>query len=375
MIYNEFCNEKVSALGLGLMRLPTIGGKDSDIDKEKSAEMIDYAIKHGINYFDTAWAYHGGNSESVAGEILSKYPRESFFVASKFPGYDTENMKKIDEIFTAQKKKCCVEYFDFYLFHCVTDTNLGIYLDNREKLLGYIKEKKKNGEIRHVGFSIHASLDTARKFIDAYGSIIEFMQIQLNYLDLSYQNAQAKLELAAEKQLPIIVMEPLRGGKLASLSDDFMAMLKSHRDISAAEWGFRYIQSVPEVRLTLSGMSDMAQLKENIRIFSEPQPTSEAECATLFEIADRMKQHFVPCTSCKYCISRCPLELNIPYLLKLYNENTFTGGSFATPASLAKAEKNRLPSACLGCRSCEQVCPQSIKISEVLSDFAKRLDL
>ncbi len=373
MIYSNFHGKKLSALGLGCMRLPTLGGNDAEIDIKKSEQMFEYAISHGVNYFDTAWGYHGGNSEQTVGDILSQYSRDSYFLASKFPGYDLENMDKIDEIFTAQLKRCRVDHFDFYLFHCVSDSNIDAYLDKKYGIADYIFNKQQQGVIRHVGFSVHASTETTKRFLDAYAEHIDFCQIQLNYLDLTYQNARAKLDLAKKLGIPVWVMEPLRGGKLASLSDEYMSMLSQHRDISAVEWAFRFLQSIPQISLTLSGMSDMTQLKDNIRIFSEHSPLNEQELGTLSQIADRMKDSFLPCTDCKYCKSHCPLELNIPYLLKLYNEYTFTGGTFTVPPVLKTAKKDRLPSACLGCRSCESVCPQGIKISEVLKKFSEKM--
>lgn len=374
MLYKDFKGKKISALGLGCMRLPTVNGQEGEIDIEKSAAMFEYAINSGINYFDTAWDYHKGTSERVTGEILSKYPRDSYYLTSKFPGYNIENIKKKEEIFEEQLRRCRTDYFDFYLFHCITDGNIATYLDESHDLFDYVKSLKAQGRVRHVGFSVHASIDTTRRFLEKYGEIIEFIQVQLNYLDLTYQDAQAKIALARERGIPVWVMEPLRGGKLASLSREYMNMLSRHSDMSPVEWAFRFIQSIPEVTVTLSGMSDMSQLEDNIRIFSESKPLSCEALATLDEISrDMQSNKLLPCTKCQYCVSACPLELNIPYLLRLYNEHTFTGGEFTVPPILKKVAKNRLPSACLGCRSCESVCPQGIKISEALADFAGRM--
>ena len=373
MIYKDFHGKQLSALGLGCMRLPTVGGKDAEIDIARAEEMFDYALKCGINYFDTAWPYHGGKSEEVTGDILAAYPRDSWNIASKFPGWSRENIEKRTEIFTTQLKRCRVDRFDFYLFHCVSDSNIEGYLDPSLGLADYIFEQKREGRIGHVGFSVHASTETTRRFLDAYGEHIDFCQIQLNYLDHTYQKANEKLDMLKERGIPVWVMEPLRGGKLASLSESYRAMLAPYREISPAEWAFRYIQSIPEVTMTLSGMSDMSQLKDNIRIFSEHRPLGETEKSVLSEIAADMSQKFIPCTGCKYCIDKCPLELNIPYLLNLYNEHTFTGGEFTTPPVLKKAKPERRPSACLACRSCESVCPQQIRISEILGDFAKKM--
>ncbi len=375
MIYKNFKGKKTSTLGLGCMRLPTVNGVDSQIDREKTAQMIDYAIEHGVNYFDTAWGYHGGNSEEVVGACLSKHPRDSFYLASKFPGYDLSNMDKIESIFPEQLRRAGVDYFDFYLFHNVCEMNIEQYLDPKYGIRDYIMKQKQDGRIKHVGFSVHGNIETTKRFMEAYSKDIEFCQIQLNYLDLTFQDAKAKLELCREYNIPVWVMEPLRGGKLASLSDDYKNLLATHREnVSPVEWAFRFVQSIPEVSLTLSGMSDFEQLRENIRIFSESRPLDAEEMSTLLSVADDMiKNRILPCTKCKYCISHCPKELNIPYLLKLYNEHTFTGGGFIAPMALQRLSEDKLPSACIGCRSCEAVCPQNIKISEALADFTEKL--
>ena len=212
MVYREFQDLQLSALGMGAMRLPVIDGNDAQIDKEATAEMVAYAMKHGINYYDTAWGYHAGNSETVMGEALSRYPRESFYLATKFPGYDLSNMDKVESIFEAQLEKCGVDYFDFYLFHNVCEMNIDAYLDEKYGIFDYLMEQKKKGRIRHLGFSAHGSYDIMKRFLDAYGKHMEFCQIQLNYLDWSFQNARAKVDLLKEHHIPVWVMEPLRGG-------------------------------------------------------------------------------------------------------------------------------------------------------------------
>ena len=220
MIYKDFKGMKLSQLGMGSMRLPVIGGDDSKIDESAAMEMVDYAIRNGINYFDTAWGYHGGNSETVMGKALSRYPRESFYLASKFPGYDLSNMDKVEEIFEKQLEKCRVGYFDFYLVHNVCEMNIDEYLNEEHGIHAYLTQQKKNGRIRHLGFSVHGSYEVMMRFLDAYGHDMEFCQIQLNYLDYDFQNAKAKVEKLNELDIPVWVMEPLRGGRLCRLKDD-----------------------------------------------------------------------------------------------------------------------------------------------------------
>jgi len=370
MIYKDFKDLKLSALGLGTMRLPVLNGDDNVIDEETTAQMVEYAIQKGINYFDTAWCYHGGNSETVIGKILKKYDRDSFNLVSKFPGYDLDNMDKVEEIFEEQLKKCEVDYFDFYLFHNVHELNIDAYLDPKYGIYDYLMKQKELGRIRHLGFSLHGNQDTLKRFLDAYGKDMEFCQIQLNYLDWSLQSAKEKVEVLREYQIPIWVMEPVRGGKLAALSEEDTATLKGFRpEEGIPAWAFRFLQTIPEVTMVLSGMSNMEQLKDNIKTFETQAPLNEKEWETILKIGEKMADG-VPCTACRYCTSHCPQELDIPTLIQLYNERKFTGDIFLIPMRLATIPEEKHPDACLGCQSCEAVCPQQIKISEIMSEFA-----
>ncbi len=375
MIYKDFQGLRLPSLGLGCMRLP--GGRNNfDIDEKATEEMISLAMENGVNYFDTAWGYHAGNSEPVIGKLLKKYPRESFFLASKFPGYDLSNMGKSAEIFQKQLSRCQTDYFDFYLFHNVCESNIDEYLDDEKNGdFTYLLNQKKNGRIRHLGFSAHGSIETMTRFLDAYGEHMEFCQIQLNYLDWTFQDAKGKVELLKKYNIPIFVMEPVRGGKLANVDGPLADTLKALRkDATPAEWAFRFIQSVPEVVVTLSGMSDTDQLRENISVFSEDKPLSENERNALLDVADRMlEKKTLACTSCRYCTESCPSELDIPALIKLYNEHVFSGGGFIAPMVLSSYEDSKKPSACIGCKACEALCPQQIEISAMMSDFSKRL--
>lgn len=375
MIYRKFKDKELSALGMGAMRLPVIDGDDNKVDAPKVEEMVSYAMEKGINYYDTAWGYHGGNSETVMGEALSRYPRESFYLADKFPGYDLSNMDKVEEIFEKQLEKCQVEYFDFYLFHNVCEMNIDEYLNEDHGIMEYLWKQKENGRIKHLGFSVHGSFDVARRFLEKYGDRMEFCQIQLNYLDLTFQHADEKLKLLEEYGIPVWVMEPLRGGRLANLTDDQISRLKALRpDESAVGWAFRFLQSVPQAVVTLSGMSSFDQMKDNIAIFEKDAPLNDDEKGALQDIADDMlKEKVLPCTACHYCTSHCPQGLDIPELLKLYNEHAFTGGGFIAPMALSAIPDEKKPSACIGCRSCEAVCPQQIKISEAMADFSEKL--
>ena len=356
------------------MRLPVVDGNDAQIDAATVAEMVAYAMEHGINYYDTAWGYHSGNSEIEIGKALSAYLRDSYYLATKFPGYDLSNMPKVAEIFERQLQKCGVTYFDFYLFHNVCEMNIDAYLDEQYGIFSYLMEQKKNGRIRHLGFSSHGNCEVMTRFLKAYGAEMEFCQIQLNYLDWSFQDAEQKVNLLRDWNIPIWVMEPLRGGRLASLPDADMTRLKALRpEESAPAWAFRFLQGIPGVTTMLSGMSNLNQLKENIATFETARPLSEPETEALLSIADGMLGDTLPCTACRYCVSHCPMGLDIPMLLGLYNEHSFTNGGFLAPMALMAVPEDKQPSACIGCRSCEQVCPQQIRISEAMADFTKRL--
>lgn len=374
MYYNTFKDKQLSALGLGCMRFPTLA--DGTIDIEKTTAIVDYAIKNGINYFDTAWVYHNEQSETVMGDILSGYPRESFYLATKFPGFDVKYLTNVKEIFEAQLKKCKTDYFDFYLFHSITDKNVEGYLNDEEyKIYSYLTEQKKKGRIKHLGLSCHCSLDTLKRFFDAYGSEIEFCQIQLNWLDWEYQDAKAKVEYLNSINIPIWVMEPVRGGRLFNLAPKFDKIIKAdYPDRNGAEWAFRYIQSIDGVCMTLSGMSNLEQLTQNIGLFSNKDPLPENEIEFLYDLGRQMTaKNTLPCTGCAYCTSYCPMELDIPRFIELYNENKFTTGGYIAPKDMALIPDEKKPSACIACRACEDVCPQGIKISEMMADFATRL--
>ena len=342
--------------------------------KKRYARWLTYAMEHGVNYYDTAWGYHGGNSEIAMGNALSRHKRDSFYLATKFPGYDLSNMPKVKEIFEEQLKKCKTDYFDFYIFHNVCEMNINQYLDSQYGIYDYLMEQKRNGRIKHLGFSCHGSIDVLKRFLEAYGKDMEFCQLQINYVDWTFQNGKEKVELLKEYNIPVWVMEPVRGGKLAKLDEKDEEVLKSLRpNEKTVAWTFRFLQSIPEIKVVLSGMSDIEQMKENIRTYEEDKPLNENEKETILKIADGMLNGKLPCTACHYCTSHCPKGLDIPRLIELYNEHSFTGGGFIAPMALMAVPKDKQPSACVGCKSCEKVCPQQIKISEVMADFVKKL--
>lgn len=378
VITKQFQNLTLPQLGFGSMRLPLLpGGGDEDVDQAAVDRMVDTAMDRGANYFDTAYGYHGGKSEVVMGKALSRYPRESFFLADKFPGYDVDNIRadKVEAIFEEQLRRCGVEYFDFYLFHNVYERNVEPYLDPENRVVEYLLEQKRNGRIRHLGFSAHGALPVIRKFLDAVGEHMEFGQLQLNYLDWDFQQARDKAAELNRRNIPIWVMEPLRGGRLARLTDEEAEKLRALRPgESPVGWAFRFLQGVPGVTVILSGMSNQEQLEANLDTFETDKPLTDAERSALLDIAGGMVNgQVLPCTACRYCVDHCPKGLDIPKLLSLYNEHTFTGGGFIAPMAVGALPEDKRPSACIGCRSCERVCPQQLKISEAMADFTKKL--
>ena len=384
MIYNSFKDLQLSSLGMGNMRLPVTGS--GEIDEKQAMEMIEYAYSSGINYYDTAYVYHGGESERFIGRALKQFPRDSWYLASKMPGhmmrYENGKFafsaflsgmkpKTPSEIFEEQLEKCQVDYFDFYLLHNVFESSYDFYTDENIGIAEYLLEQKKAGRIKHLGLSSHATAETIDNFLN-WKDGFEFVQIQLNYLDWVLQDAAKKYEVITKHNIPVIVMEPCRGGKLASLDGAAGALLKNARpDDSYASWAFRFLQALPNVAVVLSGMSNMDQLKDNVSTFSKFDPVTEEEKALLSEVIKTMMD-LVPCTACRYCIDGCPQNLDIPRLIALYNELGYEA-AYAFRSSLQSLSQDELPSACVSCGACSEICPQGINVPEVMEKFDKAI--
>lgn len=372
MLTNDFKGINLSRLGFGTMRLPVVNGNAYDIDEKQADEMVRYAISHGINYFDTAYPYHGGMSEKVIGKLLSSYPRDSYYLATKYPGHQISKSYNPAVIFEEQLKKCCVEYFDFYLLHNVYENSIQIYKDKQWGIVDYFIEQKRQGRIKHLGFSSHGGLKNLQEFLDFCGDKMEFCQIQLNYLDWTLQGAAEKYKFLTEKGIGIWVMEPVRGGRLANLPEEENARLRSMRpDEKSAAWAFRFLLGLPNVKMILSGMSDMAQMVENVETFQEEKPLTDTERAVLLEIAESMKNS-IPCTACRYCCDGCPQKLDIPMLISAYNEIRFSP-SINVTMRLEALVGDKKPSACINCKKCTKICPQNIDIPEVMKSMAEEI--
>lgn len=393
MLENDFLGDKVARLGFGAMRLPVIDGDAAQVDQVRVDEMVDAAIAAGVNYFDTAYPYHGGMSEITLGKSLGRYPRERFFLATKYPGHQVADTYNPAPIFEEQLEKCGVEYFDFYLLHNIYEASIEVYTDEQWGIADYFIEQKKAGRIRHLGFSCHGRPDTLAAFL-AYGAskyeelaqrdpeaaalfagnnIMEFCQIQLNYLDWTLQDAAAKITMLHEADMPVVVMEPLRGGKLAELRDEQMNILKAAApERSAVEWSFRWLQAIPDVKVVLSGMSSLEQVVDNCRIFQNAEALSSVENDALMQVAETLKSG-VPCTACRYCTDSCPQQIDIPMLLATYNDMQFDT-SFTISMQMDAVPEGQRAQDCLGCGACARMCPQGIDIPAALEQLAAALD-
>ena len=370
MEYIEVCGEKISRLAFGTMRFPKL--EDGSLDSDQIQAMTDYAIANGVNYFDTAWPYHDGLSEVEIGKALSKYPRESFYLADKYPGHQV--MKDYDpaKIFEKQLEKCGVEYFDFYLLHNINEMCFDVYKDPQWDILNYFIEQKKQGRIKHLGLSTHARAENLPAILDYMGDNAEFCQIQLNYIDWTLQNAKAKVEELNKRNIPIWIMEPVRGGKLADVNKNNDKLKAARPNESIASWAFRWLMKVDGVATVLSGMSNMDQMKDNIKTFSEGEDLSDDEWNMLLDVAEDLKVG-VPCTTCWYCCEGCPKELDIPMLIAGYNDLKFQSG-VTVGIQMDGTPKDKWPDQCIGCGACARVCPQHIDIPAVLKEFSDMLN-
>ncbi len=371
MIYSELAGERVSRLGFGGMRFPLL--EDGSVDEAQVREMVVAALGAGINYFDTAYPYHGGDSERIFGRILGEYPRESWLLASKYPGHQifSEGHDPAG-VFEKQLAKCGVEYFDFYLLHNVYEGSLSTYLDPEVGIIEYFKEQKRLGRIKHLGFSTHAQTECLRTFLDLHGDSMEFCQIQLNYLDWSLQDGVAKYQLLTERGIPVVVMEPLRGGRLVRLSEGEEQRLRAMRaNDKPAAWSFQFLKDLPNVRVVLSGMSSVDQVLENAALFSASEPLSSEEREALLDIAEAMGDA-APCTACRYCCDHCPAGLDIPYLLEVCNNMKFAP-STNVAMSVEFLDPEKRPEKCVSCGACRHMCPQGIDVPSELAGLVERL--
>ena len=362
-------------IGFGLMRLPE---KDGAIDIEQVSQMADAYMEAGFNYFDTAYVYHGGNSEKVVKEaIVKRFPRESFTIATKLPAWFLHSPEDRDKVFEEQLDRCGVDYFDYYLLHSLEDGN---NYDTYEKYdcFNWGIKKREEGKIRHFGFSFHGTPELLVQVLDKHPEI-EFVQIQLNYADWDNKivHSGELYEILRDRNIPMIIMEPAKGGKLANLDDECAEILKAIRpDKSIASWAFRYVGSLPGIATILSGMSTPEQMEDNINTFKDFEPLSEEELAAIDKVKEIMNRvELAGCTSCKYCVEGCPMGISIPDVISAVNtRRKFPGDMRPQFFYNGLVDRYSHASDCIACGQCEGVCPQHLPIIDLMKEAVEKFE-
>ncbi|MDR2167931.1 MAG: aldo/keto reductase [Clostridiales bacterium] len=367
MKYTNFKDEKLSLLGMGAMRLPQKGeGWGMPIIHDEAEALIDFCLEQGINYFDTAYIYHGGESEVLLGNALKKHPRDSFYVADKY-SMNAEPDYKLQ--FETQLKRLQMDRIDFYLLHAVQDTTVDQYLTNG--CIEYFLEQRAAGRIKYLGFSFHGSPEALVKMTNHRDW--DFVLMQLNYLDWFHNNAKELYEHLRSKNIPVMVMEPIHGGLLAKLNDEAAApLLEAAPEKSLASWALRFVANLPGIAVVLSGMSNQEQAEDNLATIKALAPLTSDEEALIIKAADIFNKTIgATCTDCKYCVEHCPQGLNIPYLLHTYNSSK-TGGIWRLNRLKALPE-DKQPAACISCNVCMKYCPQNLEIPKFMDEMAENL--
>ena len=353
---------QLSRLGMGNMRLPVDG--EGKIDYPKAKAVVDAAVKAGVNYFDTAYIYHGGESEAFTGRALRDYPRDTYYVATKFnfqaqPDYRVQFQEQLDRL--------GMDYIDFYLLHGIQDNFADDIL--KSGCIDYFDGLKREGKIRYLGFSFHASVANLEKMLAAYDW--DFVQIQLNYYDWEYGNQRRLYESLSERGIPVMVMEPVHGGLLAKLNEKSRALLTAEDpSASYASWAMRWVKSLDGVQVVLSGMGDEAMLADNVKTFSEKPDLNDHEREMLKQAAALLRPDVaLPCTGCRYCAPNCPMGLDIPTLLIAYNDMKADAAWRLT--NLLGLPEDKRPSACICCSACTAHCPQALPVPDAMREMAE----
>lgn len=364
--------ESMPLLGFGAMRLPVLDKSDK-IDKELTKKMVRESMENGFNYFDTAYPYHGGKSETaLRTALVEAYPREDFYLADKMPVWMIRKTEDFERIFNEQLDRCGVTYFDFYMLHALDK--------NRESEMvakgGYtfLSELKSSGRARYVGFSFHDTADVLDDLLTAHPEV-DFVQLQINYLDWESNHAKDWYHVALKHNKPIIIMEPVKGGSLANLPGDIEKLLTDVRPSqSAASWAIRFAASLEGVMTVLSGMSTLEQVQDNVATMQSFSRLTPEE----YEVLDKVliewgKVSVVPCTACKYCVDECPKQIEIPTIFTIYNELKRSNNKFHANLMYGMLGQDHQADACINCGNCTAHCPQKIEIPEALSEVKKAL--
>ena len=369
----KFFDEDVSLLGFGLMRLPR-AADPSAIDCEASEKLIDYAMANGITYYDMAYTY--GGSEAFAGQALSKYPRDSYYIATKCPPWKLKTEEDFEHIFNTQLKDCRTDYFDFYLVHNFAQENKRAdgneeYFAHFEKvgMYNFLQQKKAEGKVRHIGFSFHGTPEFLERVVTKYEW--DFAQIQLNYIDWTATDAKRQYEILAGHNIPLVIMEPLRGGALATLNEAAAKTLKEVRpEASLASWGLRYAASFPKVLAVLSGMNEISQLEDNLATMNNFEPVTEQETELLYKAAAIYSSSgAIPCTGCRYCMP-CPVGVNIPRIFSVYNHYKLLNFRIPFDNGYSTLTEKEKASGCIRCGKCVEKCPQHLTIPDYMKEIA-----
>ena len=366
MMYKNFKGNQISTLGLGVMRLPVNQENPPKFDRERGQKIIDRAMELGINYFDTAHLYQKTDSETFLGEALKKYPRESYYLATKFYGSAKRDIRKT---FFEQLERLQTDYVDFYLLHCLEEDTYPLYTDPERDYMGFLRQMRAEGRIRYLGFSTHASCEMLEQFL-AYDDDFDMALMQLNFVDWELLDAKGQYEILTRHNIPVWVMEPLKGGRLATLNDEACRILKEAApDRSIASWGMRYLMGLPNVQTVLSGMGSIEMLEDNVATFHEQKALDTREQ----EVLEQARKAFiddlgVPCSGCRYCCDDCPEGLDIPLLIRYYNEKSLGGEAWKIPG----LENTKSADHCLQCGTCTGHCPQKINIPQIMEKLQKK---
>lgn len=366
--------------GFGCMRLPTLRPDDpASFDHAKIQALFDAYLEQGFTYFDTAYTYHGYHGEeAVQADLVARYPRDAYQLATKLPLRDFQDRGDLERIFQAQLTHCGVEYFDFYLLH-----NMGINVYEKCRTFdafGFVARKKAEGRIRQVGMSFHDTPELLEEILAAYGDGLDFLQLQVNYVDWDQPNVQSRrcLEVANRYHKPVIVMEPCKGGTLTDLPEEAERLLKEYApEASPASWAMRFAASQKGVIRVLSGMNTLEQVRDNAATFRDFRPLSAEELAVIRQVTQIIERNTpIPCTGCAYCTHGCPKHIAIPQYFALYNSIARTTGSFSSHAVYYHntALTHGKASDCIGCRQCERACPQHLPIVDDLKLVAEKFE-
>lgn len=372
MEYREMKNigTKTSLLGFGCMRFPT--NADGSINEEEALAMIDKAYHAGVNYFDTAYPYHGGKSEGVTGKALARYPRDSYYLATKLPIWAIQTIEDVERIFHEQLDRLQKDYVDFYLLHALNKNRWELIKELH--IIEYCEKLRAEGKIKYLGFSFHDSYEVFEEILTSYHW--DFCQIQLNYMDKDEQATLKGVELAERLHIPMVIMEPVKGGSLAQLPEDISKLFRAVKpEASDSSWALRYVASFSNIKVVLSGMSTMAQVEDNLKTFTDFEPLSEKEQETVMLVADALHARVQNgCTGCKYCMP-CPAGVNIPGSFQVWNEyHMYQNVQDTKNTWRGEIPEEARPKNCIKCGKCERVCPQKISIREDLAKVQAEMD-